>query len=419
MRATVYNPKSNSGMVLVHMKVPDLQFDIIDVSNQRVYGEVYCLNKTDSNDCDLYFQYLMAPYSLNHFKLVPAPKASKTAYVKKEKLPIFFLSKTYQLTDRKKITLSKFSRKIIYDYCTAQQCFYEQFSINYNYYEPAQEMFKVQSDPYVFRPSKLTQGGPLPYNTVDSRYIYQGKLLTILLYEGNRVETQIKFYHLGDDYDNVIEVQSYLDSVPVHLYGKEIVMDVDCDVRNGKVFYTDANGLELQKRQLNYRPTWDLSTTEHISSNYYPVTQMIAISDKVNFKSVAVLNDRAQGGSSLNEGQIELMIQRRLQKRNFKVEALNERENYNNRIGLRAKMKHWIVFYSNFSNAKLPRQVQQNNDQKPVTYLSYTKTATFSYYNEKPQIANFMQMQIPRLMKFYLQDMGNNNFIMRLHNMDE
>lgn len=27
---------------------------------------------------------------------------------------------------------------------------------------------------------------------------------------------------------------------------------------NNKTFYTDSNGLEMQERILNYRPTWDI-----------------------------------------------------------------------------------------------------------------------------------------------------------------
>lgn len=47
---------------------------------------------------------------------------------------------------------------------------------------PAQYSSNLQSNPYVFTPAKLTRGGPLPYNTVNNRYIYKGKLLTILFY---------------------------------------------------------------------------------------------------------------------------------------------------------------------------------------------------------------------------------------------
>ena len=48
---------------------------------------------------------------------------------------------------------------------------------------------------------------------------------------------------------------------------------------NKKTFYTDSNGLEMQKRVIDFRPTWDLVTNEHVSGNYYPVNSAIAIRD--------------------------------------------------------------------------------------------------------------------------------------------
>jgi hypothetical protein len=52
------------------------------------------------------------------------------------------------------------------------------------------------------------------------------------------------------------------------------------DFDNNGTFYTDANGLEMQKRILNYRPTWDFSAANNITSNYYPINTAIAIRDK-------------------------------------------------------------------------------------------------------------------------------------------
>jgi hypothetical protein len=42
--------------------------------------------------------------------------------------------------------------------------------------------------------------------------------------------------------------------------GQEVVVEFHVEnFDNDKTFYTDSNGLELQKRKLNYRPTWDLA----------------------------------------------------------------------------------------------------------------------------------------------------------------
>ena len=45
------------------------------------------------------------------------------------------------------------------------------------------------------------------------------------------------------------------------------------NIQNKGVFYTDSNGLEMQKRILNFRPSWDLKTENsiNITANYYPV----------------------------------------------------------------------------------------------------------------------------------------------------
>ena len=40
----------------------------------------------------------------------------------------------------------------------------------------------------------------------------------------------------------------------------------------GATFYTDSNGREYLKRVRDFRPTWNLTITEPVSGNYYPLT---------------------------------------------------------------------------------------------------------------------------------------------------
>jgi len=85
---------------------------------------------------------------------------------------------------------------------------------------------------------------------------------------------------------------------------------------NNGTFYTDSNGLEMQKRVLNYRPTWDINRNyaesyDNITANFYPVTSAITIKDPWQNKTFTVMNDRAQAGSSLSPYSIQLMQNRR------------------------------------------------------------------------------------------------------------
>lgn len=71
----------------------------------------------------------------------------------------------------------------------------------------------------------------------------------------------------------------------------------------------------MVKRIRDFREMYDFTNEEPVSGNYYPVTTNIvfkdngseACSEEGNLE-FSVLTDRAQGGSSLKDGEIELMV---------------------------------------------------------------------------------------------------------------
>jgi len=92
--------------------------------------------------------------------------------------------------------------------------------------------------------------------------------------------------------------------------GKEVISRIKTDVASQIYFYTDAQGTEMTLRTLNHRDSWNVDLKEKVAGNYYPITQAIAINDtKVHYTYVS---DRSRGASSLNTGELETMIHRRL-----------------------------------------------------------------------------------------------------------
>jgi hypothetical protein len=49
------------------------------------------------------------------------------------------------------------------------------------------------------------------------------------------------------------------------------------DFEANKTFWTDSNGLEMQKRIINYRETFKYHGDQNVSSNYYPVNSAIVL----------------------------------------------------------------------------------------------------------------------------------------------
>ncbi|KAL7642128.1 UNVERIFIED_CONTAM: hypothetical protein RMT77_006688 [Armadillidium vulgare] len=200
------------------------------------------------------------------------------------------------------------------------------------------------SGAYIFRPD----GDPVDVSEiVNITAEYNGTLVHEIQQEWSPWLSQIIRTYAKEDY---VEIEWLVGPIPVDDdVGKEVVNWLQFpDMQTNQTFYTDANGRELQKRIKDYRETWTLSlATENVSRNYYPVTSTILLKSVNEAGSAAVLNDRAQGGASLSEGQLELMVHRRLLHDDAKGvgEALNEVAFGE---GLVARGRH-VILHSDFA----------------------------------------------------------------------
>jgi len=96
-----------------------------------------------------------------------------------------------------------------------------------------------------------------------------------------------------------------MDSLPdTNEHGQEVIVKFKAfdennkPIDNNSTFYTDSNGLEMQKRILNYRPTWDINANyndslKNITANYYPINSAISMKDENTNTTFIVMNDRA------------------------------------------------------------------------------------------------------------------------------
>ncbi|XP_052868628.1 lysosomal alpha-mannosidase-like [Anopheles cruzii] len=188
--------------------------------------------------------------------------------------------------------------------------------------------------------------------------------------------------------ENHIEFEWMVGPIPVDDgIGKEIVSRFYTATQSNGVFWTDSNGREMMKRVRNHRDTWNLNLLEKVSGNYYPVTARIALEDP-NLR-LAVLNDRAQGGSSLEDGSLELMVHRRLLHDDaFGVgEALDEKEFGK---GMVARGKHWVIFGPRTATSptlEARERFLQNQVLLP-NWLFFSDVSDFNYEDWQKQYTN-------------------------------
>ncbi|KAH0629645.1 hypothetical protein JD844_011874 [Phrynosoma platyrhinos] len=178
--------------------------------------------------------------------------------------------------------------------------------------------------------------------------------------------SQVVRLYAGQPY---VELEWTVGPIPIRDgLGKEIISRFETNLQTDGIFYTDSNGREILERRRNYRTTWNLSQTEPVAGNYYPVNSRIYIKDQK--VQLTVLTDRSQGGSSIFDGSLELMVHRRLLHDDARGvgEPLLEPGDYHN--GLVVRGRHLILLDTAESSAEQHRLWAQQEYMAPQLVLA-------------------------------------------------
>jgi len=165
------------------------------------------------------------------------------------------------------------------------------------------------SGAYIFRPN-----GTHPWN------VSTNNIATIALLQGPVVQEVYQYwadwaYQVTRIFDTSqhIEIEASVGPIPIadHL-GKEIITRYSTTLNTKSIWYSDSQGQEFQKRIRNFRPTYVLNVTEPVALNYVPADTSAYIEDSSAGNRFTVIHDRSGGCGSLNDGQLDLMVHRRL-----------------------------------------------------------------------------------------------------------
>ncbi|XP_063227020.1 lysosomal alpha-mannosidase-like [Bacillus rossius redtenbacheri] len=165
---------------------------------------------------------------------------------------------------------------------------------------------------YAFKPRT-----PKPLKIVDKAtfVVYKGELVEEIHQIFNDWVSQVIRVYKEDDH---VEFEWLVGTVPARLNGRNVVSKYLTGLQSNATFYTDSNGREMQRRVRNHRADFVLELDEPVAANYYPVPSRIVLRDEEGGLEFAVLTDRAEGGTSLAHGQVELMVHRRMITEDYK-----------------------------------------------------------------------------------------------------
>ncbi|KAL0014657.1 hypothetical protein SO802_001726 [Lithocarpus litseifolius] len=219
-----------------------------------------------------------------------------------------------------KLTFSTDQGKMI-NYVNSRSLVEESVEQSYSYYSGYNGSDKdpQNSGAYVFRPNGTF---PIKPEGQVALTVLRGPVVEEVHQQINPWIYQTTRLHNGKEH---AEVEFIVGPIPVDDgIGKEVATQITTSMVTNKTFYSDSNGRDFIKRIRDYRTDWDLEVNQPVAGNYYPINLGIYMQD--NEKEFSILVDRSLGGSSIVDGQIELMLHRRLLLDDSKgvAEALNE-----------------------------------------------------------------------------------------------
>uniref|UniRef100_A0A0A9CRF8 Alpha-mannosidase n=1 Tax=Arundo donax TaxID=35708 RepID=A0A0A9CRF8_ARUDO len=175
------------------------------------------------------------------------------------------------------------------------------------------------SGAYIFRPDGNT---PTIISTSVPLKVIHGPLVDEVHQQFSAWVYQVTRLYKNKDH---AEVEYTIGPIPVEDdVGKEVITRLTANMVTNSTFYTDSNGRDFLKRVRNYREDWNLQVTQPVAGNYYPVNLGVYLAD--GKYELSVLVDRAVGASSIQDGQLEIMLHRRIIQDDGRgvAESLNE-----------------------------------------------------------------------------------------------
>ncbi|XP_016945444.3 lysosomal alpha-mannosidase isoform X2 [Drosophila suzukii] len=340
---TLYNPLAHTVNEYVRIPVPDPSYKIID--NKGVTLETQAV-PIPQVLIDIKHRNSTAKYELVFLATNIPPLGYRTYYIerqestetsKKPKALPKRTSSVFQIGNSH-VKLGFDTNGFLYD--VTADGLTRLVSQEFLFYEGAvgnnAEFLNRSSGAYIFRPNENKIHFATDQVEIE---VYKGDLVHEVHQKFNDWISQVVRVYNKDSF---AEFEWLVGPIPIDDgIGKEVITRFNSDIESEGIFRTDSNGREMIKRKLNHRDTWSVKINEEVAGNYYPITTKIDLEDDT--ARMAILTDRAQGGSSLKEGSLELMVHRRLLKDDaFGVgEALNETEFGD---GLIARGKHHLFF---------------------------------------------------------------------------
>ncbi|XP_021563703.1 LOW QUALITY PROTEIN: lysosomal alpha-mannosidase [Carlito syrichta] len=304
-QVTIYNPLGRKVNWMVRLPVREGAFFVRDPNGRRVYSYVVMVPSSDRQmyHPELLFSASVPALGFSTYSVAQVSDQNPQAHIPRPSPNVLAIENEYIRATFDPDT------GLLKEIMIMDQKFQLPVYQNFFWYNAStgDKQSRQASGAYIFRPN---QPKPLPVSHWAQTRLVKTALVQEVHQNFSAWCSQVVRLYPGQRH---LELEWTVGPIPVgDGWGKEVISLFDTPLNTKGRFYTDSNGREILERRRDYRPTWNLNQTEPVAGNYYPVNSRIYITD--GNMQLTVLTDRSQGGSSLRDGSLELMVHRRLLK---------------------------------------------------------------------------------------------------------
>uniref|UniRef100_A0A1A8RM34 Alpha-mannosidase n=3 Tax=Nothobranchius rachovii TaxID=451742 RepID=A0A1A8RM34_9TELE len=175
-----------------------------------------------------------------------------------------------------------------------------QVQVKFLWYGTRTSAHKDKSGAYLFLPG---EEGPQPYLSSDPPLmrVTRGPIFSDITSCFKHFTHTVRVFHLDGHAGKSLEISNTVDIRSE--VNRELVMRLVSDVASSNRFYSDLNGFQMQQRRtLEKLP---------LQANFYPMSSSSFLQDSTS--RLSLLSAQSQGVASLRSGELEVVLDRRLQ----------------------------------------------------------------------------------------------------------
>ncbi|XP_038045982.1 epididymis-specific alpha-mannosidase-like isoform X2 [Patiria miniata] len=325
----VYNSLGWSVKRLVQMSITDPNVTVIDIHGRDIGSQVNPPLEP-GGPYHLFFYAQLAPlnFDVYYIKNKIQPEDATSPQGKLESLGTVVRSRTPSQDKKRKLkdtdvkSISNDCFEVAYntttnmlmsilDKQTNKTVSMEQIFMEYNSHHNV--LYGQTSNLYVFRPwsnGPQNAGDSAKLDIVTGPYVNETRQSIFNMYDpkSSRYMVTLRIFDLPHSHnDDIVCGHIELDfKVGPLTPNKELVYRFSTNLNNSRVLYTNDNGFQTMKR------TWRPNKPQPEAQNYYPLVSTAYIESPTKDTRLTVMAERSHGVGSLNNGQMEVMLLRRL-----------------------------------------------------------------------------------------------------------